>query len=1040
MTMKYTLNYSDLALLSMLRKVALISTFFCLILTESFAQERIIKGTIKDSTGPIPGVNITIQGTTKGTVTDFDGRYQLSVTDDVTLVVTYIGYKTEKFVVSEQSSFDFVLQEETTQMEELVVIGYGTQSKKDVTGSVASVDSEALTVAVEPSAEMAMQGKVAGVSVSQSSGSPGSASTITIRGQGTIGDATPLYVVDGILTQNISFLNPADIEKMDVLKDASATAIYGSRGANGVIIITTKKGKEGGKVNVTFDGYAGVQQVANYIPLTDAYQYAFLRNEAARNDGNSNKYSVEQLQQFQQQGGTDWQKEIFSKPSEAAIQNYQLTASGGNEKSQFLMSLNYFDQQGIIAPSAYDRLSGRLNVKSQVSEKFAMGANLVMTRSNQSVIPQNNEYEDPIMHAVGSSPTDPVYHELHGQDPNYTYSTSSISDEFTNPVGRLALINDEIVIDRYLANIFAEYEPVQGLTFKTMFGMDRQYQERKIFNPKFIDKGNVKLTRETARLGIFQEKHFSYTWDNTVTFKRNFANKHDVTVLGGVSLYNEFHEFFNGGKSGMPNDEYLRYLDSGVATDTDIAPANFAQDAGIFSYLGRFIYGYDDRYLLTASFRMDGSSRLSKDYRWGTFPSFALAWKVSNEAFMKDVNFVKDVKVRGGWGQVANDKMPNNLGFYPTVSTITTGLRYPVGNSGVIQDGASMVTGPTTNLVWETSEQLNIGIDAAFLNSRLTTTIDFYQKTTLDMLFQADVVGSSGFTQNPWTNGASVRNSGIELVLGWNDERESGFSYGITGNFSYNKNEVLDTGAKTPYNTATLWGQDILLTTEGESIGSFYVYETNGIYQQDPDESAGDVPLNGSVKAGDLIYVDQNGDNKINGDDRKILGTSLPVYNYGLTANFAYKGFDLIVFLQGMGGHKIFNGIKFNSNKANSNYFASVFEGERWTGPGTTNEHPRVTGTENNRQYSDYYLEDGDFLRIRNVQLGYTIPQSITNKMGINKFRVYIAGQNLYTFTKYSGFDPEIGQNLQGQTIDFSIDRGNYPVPRIFTAGVNIGF
>ncbi|NLR94825.1 SusC/RagA family TonB-linked outer membrane protein [Flammeovirga agarivorans] len=1018
---------------SFLSKLYFLSLLFGLLAISAEAQERVIKGTVKDYNGSVPGVNVTILGTSQGTVTDFDGNFKITANEGDVLSITFVGYKQQSITIGTQTFIDVVLEEDVKQMEEVVVIGYGTQSKKDVTGSVASVDNEALAIAVEPSAEMAMQGKVAGVTVSQSSGSPGSASTITIRGQGTIGDATPLYVVDGILTTDISFLNPADIEKMDVLKDASATAIYGSRGANGVIIITTKKGKEG-KVNISFDAYAGVQEVAKRIPLTNQYELAFLINEASINDGRGERYSFDELQAFKQSPGTDWQDEVFSKPSEAAIQNYQFTASGGNAKSQFLMSFNYFDQKGIIAPSAYNRLSGRVNVKSQVSDIFAVGSNIVITRSDQEVIPQNNEYEDPIMHMLSMDPMATVY--APENDEGKVYGASNISDQFTNPVGRLALNNDNIIVDRYLANFFAELEPIRGLTFKTMFGMDRVYLERKTFNPKFEDTNNLKLSRESGNLFIGQEKHFSYTWDNTVTFKRNWNNKHDLTLLGGFSLYNEYHEFFNGGKSGLPNAEYLRFLDAGVDQESDNAPRNFAQDAGIMSYLGRVMYGYDDRYLLTASFRMDGSSRLTEENRWGVFPSFALAWKVSNEDFMSGVDFVKDLKLRGGWGQVANDKMPNNLGFYPTISTISNGLRYPTG-TGAIADGASLTTGPTTNLIWETSEQLNVGLDASFFNSRLSTSVDFYNKKTLDMLFQADILGSSGFTENPWTNGASVQNTGVELVLGWSDETKSGFSYSLTGNYSYNKNEVLSTGAKTPFYTAPFFGKDVLITTEGHSIGSIYGYETAGVYQKEPTGAV----LNPNVKAGDLIYVDANEDGSITPDDRKILGNTIPVYTYGLTTNLGYKGFDLVIFLQGMGGHQIFNGIKYNSNAPNTNYMKLTYD-NRWNGPGSTNEHPRVTGTANNKLYSDYYVEDGDFLRLRNLQLGYTIPREITQKIGVNKFRVYIAGQNLFTLTKYTGFDPEIGQNLSTaqSAIDFSIDRGNYPVPRIYTAGVNISF
>lgn len=998
------------------------------------AQERVVKGSVTDINGVLPGVNVMIVGTTQGVVTDFDGKFQIAAKDGDKLLISFIGYISKEVEVSTQTTLSIQLEEDVKQMEEVVVIGYGTQNKKDLTGAVGTVDNEALTIAVESSAEMAMQGKVAGVAVSQSSGSPGSASTITIRGQGTIGDATPLYVVDGILTTNISFLNPGDIEKMNVLKDASATAIYGSRGANGVIIITTKKGKEG-KVNITFDAYAGVQEVANKIPLTNQYELAFLINESRLNDGLSEKYSYNELQELKKNPGTNWQDEVFSKPSEASIQNYQFTASGGNEKSQFLMSFNYFDQKGIIAPSAYNRISGRVNVKSQVSDIFAVGSNIVITRSDQEIIPQNNEYEDPIMHMVSMDPMAPVYAPENNEDK--VYGASSISDLFTNPVGRLVLNNDNLVVDRYLANFFAELEPIQGLTFKTMFGFDRVYLERKIFNPKFKDNNNLKLSRESGNLFIGQEKHFSYTWDNTVTYKKNWNNKHDLTVLGGFSMFNEYHEFFNGGKSGLPNNEYLRYLDAGVDKESDTAPRNFAQDAGLMSFLGRAMYSYDDRYLVTASYRYDGSSRLSKENRWGIFPSFALAWKVSNESFMDGVDFMQDLKIRGGWGQVANDKMPNNLGFYPTVSTVTNGLRYPSG-TGAIVDGASLTTGPTNNLIWETSEQLNIGLDVAFFKGRLNTTVDLYQKTTLDMLFQADILGSSGYTENPWSNGASVRNSGIELVLGWADETESGFSYNIAGNFSYNNNEVLSTGAKTPFYTAPFFGKDVLITTEGESIGSIYGYETAGVYQEDPPTEG---VLNSSVSAGDLIYVDRNGDGKITPDDRKVLGTTLPVYTFGLTTNLAFKGFDMVIFFQGMGGHQIFNGIRYNQNAPNTNYFKSTYE-NRWTGKGSTNEHPRVTGTANNKLYSDYYVEDGDFLRLRNLQIGYTVPNKITSKMGINRFRIYVAGQNLFTITKYTGFDPEIGQNLSTaqSAIDFSIDRGNYPVPRIYTAGVNIGF
>ena len=1003
--------------------------------TPTQAQDQFtVEGKVIDTATdePLPGVNILAKGTTTGTVTDIDGNYRLTVANDVTtLVYSSIGYERLEEVVNGRNTINISLAPDIQSLSEIVVVGYGTQEKSDVTGAISSVSGEDIAKLPITGVQDALQGQTTGVVVTQNSGQPGSGVSVRIRGLGTLGDNDPLYVIDGVQTKDgLNLLNPNDIQSIEILKDASAAAIYGVRGANGVVLITTKKG-ELGAPKVNFSSYYGVQSLANKVDLLNARDWARLQQESLTNGGDPVNPDFDTEEKIAAAGeGTDWFDEIFRT---APIQNYQLSVSGGNESTNYYVSGSYFGQEGIILNSFYDRFSFRGNIESKVSDRLTIGSNLTLSRSEQNFLSSSDNDDDVIGNAATIPPIVPVYDEngdfAGPPEPQRYYGRSQ------NPVGQAYRQDDVTTNTRILGNVYGVFEIIEGLNFRTDLQIDYFNNDIDNFIPTF-NEGN----RTGPLNGLFRTINQTnyYSWENTLNYSFNLGQAHEFDVLAGVTAQNyAINSLFASRREFLSQVENNRFINGGTQ---DIANRGELNDWSLLSYLGRINYSLHDRYLLTASFRADGSSRFSEDNRWGYFPSFSAGWRISEEAFF-DPDFVSNLKLRGGWGQLGNQ----DVGFYPTLTLyeINGNATYPFGgtNDGT-SPGYSVVNRGDPSITWETSVQSNIGIEAGFLEDKITVSFDYYNRTTEDILVRRPVSSLGGTAPAPFVNAATVANTGIELLLGYRNAIGD-FSYEINGNFTTYNNEVTSLGV----------GDDITTgrtrTTEGEPIGSFFGFATDGLFQNQSEIDAanaidgeGSSPFQPGAAPGDIRFVDINEDGQIDDDDRTFIGNPTPDITYGLNANVAYKNFDVSLFLQGVAGNEIFNDARRTTERTtigSSNGHATLLG--RWTGEGTSNTIPRLTSENpnNNERVSDRFVEDGSYLRIKNLQFGYTLPIELLDRISISTARVYVSGQNLLTITDYSGFDPEIGRNT-GNDLSAGIDTYSYPQPRTFLVGLNVTF
>ncbi len=1000
-----------------------------------------VSGTVIDHvnrTG-IPGVNVVVGGSTKGTTTDALGQFNLELSEDENnLEFSFMGYVPKVVFVNNDTILNIELEQDILNLDEVVVVGYGTQKRSDLTGSIATIAYKEINETPRQSVENELQGRAAGVQITQNSGSPGSEAMVRIRGVGTVGNSDPLYVIDGMFVNAtaIKYLNPGDIESVEILKDASASAIYGSRAANGVVLISTKQGQPG-KDKLEINTYSGVQEVWNTIDVCNAEEYATLYNKIRETDNKPSFFDDPAALGK----GTFWQDEIFRK---ALVKNIELSASGGNEKSTYHISGSVLNQDGIVRKSSYQRISFRVNSSHRILPKIELGENFAFTHSLATNVAEDDEYTSITLNAVIFDPTVPVY------DTSGNW-TSSRTGGGNNPVALVDLTNDKTLTNSFLGTSYLKWQLLNNLSFKTSFGIDLSYPERSIFYPSYYISPSSKRDENEVRKSF--EKNFTWLSENTLTYQAHFAENNYLTILLGATAQSYRRDYLEGGRRNVPsNNPDMQYLSASNDSRYFYAEGT-AIESSILSALARVNYSYQNKYLVTASIRRDGSSKFGPDNRYGTFPSVSVGWKITNEPFMSRFPMVSNLKLRAGWGQIGNQE----IGDYRYVTSVISGQNYTIGIPSTTWNGAAPLNIANSEIHWETCEQTNIGIDFAAFKNKLEITSDYFIKTTKNMLVNLPVPGVTGVTTPATVNAGSVQNKGIEITINYRNYNHE-VKYEIGTNFSSIQNKVLSLGesGEPIYSTSVRSSTDLIaITREGGSIASFYGFKTNGLFQQSDDTngdglvenqpytlSANGEKIYAQPKAapGDVRFVDINGDGKLTSEDRTIIGSPLPKFTYGLTGSVYWKNFDLGIFLQGVYGNQIYNSLNYFL-MYNGTYNLSSQMKNYWTPENINTNIPRLDATSSNEnlRFSDRFIEDGSYLRIKTLSIGYTLPVAVLSKLHISKFRVYLSAQNLYSFTHYSGFDPEVGMGNQG-TLDIGVDKGIYPQARVYQMGINVTF
>ena len=1015
---------------------------------QMIAQTKKISGRVTDSKDnmPLPGVTVQNLTSKKGTITDMDGKFVLEAAQNEQLRFTFIGYESQNITVGSSDEVNVNLNVETKGLEEVVVVGYGTQKKSVVTGSISSVKGKDLDNLPVAGVAQAMQGKASGVTIASNSGQPGGTATVRVRGVTTFNGNDPLWVVDGIIVDNggINYLNQSDIESIEVLKDASSLAIYGARAASGVILVSTKKGAKG-KINVSYNGYTGLSAPARKLNLLNATQYATIMNEKSIANGGdpifANPSSLG--------AGTDWQSTVFN--NKAKRSSHELSVSGGNDVSTFYLSVGLQDQDGIVATdiSNYNKINFRLNSTHKLFKNITVGQTLGYSREKTVGIgTQNSEFGGVLSSAINLDPTTPLVitdPTVSGANP---YSTNAVvRDGAGNPYGISNYVGQEMSnplayiktqlgntskADNFVGNAFVEIAPIEGLKIKSTVGAKLAFWGGENFTPKFY----LNASNLTSQNSLYRSNNegLGYNIENTISYTKAF-DKNNFEILVGQGAYVD----------GITKASGVTYFDLPVTT-YDQASFNFGATTAkkdswanegvqhkVTSLFSRLNYNFDGKYLFTGIVRQDGSSRFGTNNKYGYFPSFSAGWVTSKEKFWIENKVITQLKIRGGYGITGNDA----IGDFAYLSTIGSGRNYTIG--GVVQSGFSPNAPENPDLKWETTTQSNIGFEAMFMND-ISLTVDYYNKKTSGILQDVALPGYVGATGSPKGNVADMTNKGLEIELGYR-KKIGDLNFSINTNFSLLKNNVDYVGLNKTFIDGAASFQSmgtVTIIKQGLPFNSFYGYEYDGVFQNAAQVAAYKDAKGNQIlpnaKPGDLIWKDLNGDGKIDGNDRTDLGSSLPKYTFGFTLNADYKGFDAMVFIQGAGGNKIFQGLR-RLDIQNANYQNNILS--RWTGEGSTNTYPRLTNNDANLNYSrmsNLYLEKGDYIRFKVIQLGYSLPSSLISKIGASKVRLYVSGENLITLTKYTGYDPEIGGSV------FGIDKGYYPQAKTFMFGLNLQF
>lgn len=974
-----------------------------------FAQQITVQGVVKDQTGEtVIGASVMEKGTTNGTITGIDGDFSLNMSPNGTLVVSFVGYKTQEVQVKGQKQLQVVLSEDAEMLDEVVVIGYGTMKKSGLTGAVSSIGNKDIKDSPVSNLGQAIQGKISGVQIVDA-GKPGDNVSIKIRGLGSINNCDPLVVIDGVPTDlGLSSLNMADVERLDVLKDASATAIYGSRGANGVVMITTKRGTEGkGKLAVSAN--YSFQNATNVPSLLNAAQYAELSNDMMVNSGRNP--NPEWANPSELGAGTDWMDELLRT---GVMQNYTVSYSGGNEKSHYYVSGGFLDQSGIVKSVNYRRFTFQSNSDAQVLKWLKFSNNITFSADTK----KSGSYN--IGDALKALPIYPVKNEdgsWSGPDGNSEWYGST-----RNPIGPTELNKSQTDGYNFLANLTAELTFTKWLKFKSTFGYDAKFWFIDNFTPKYNWKPTP--TEETSRYKS-DNKSFTYLWDNYFLFDHTFAEKHRVGLMAGMSAQWNTNDYLNAQKNVFMFDN-VHEMDNG---EEMYAIGGNETEWALLSYMARVNYSYEDRYLLTATIRRDGSSRFGKKHRWGTFPSVSVAWRASQEKWFPKNDYINDLKVRAGYGVTGSQASVGNYSYLASYNTSV----YPFGISSGNQTALVSSTLANPYIHWEEVAQTNIGFDASLFNSRVMFSFDAYLKETRDMLVKASIPITSGFedTTTTYTNAGKVRNQGIEMSLHTiNLTGELGWETNLTA--TYNKNKIKDLNSDVPYYINQINNSYVTMLAKDYPINVFYGYVTDGIFQNQSEVNTHAVQP--GAEPGDIRFRDLNNDGVINDSDRTVIGNPNPSWLFSMNNSLSYKGFELSVFLQGIAGNKIYNANNIDNTGMAAAYNQTTDVLKRWQGEGTSNSMPRaVFGDPNqNTRVSDRFVENGSYLRLKNITLSYTFPKQWLQKAQIENARLSLSCENVATITGYSGFDPEVGIN--------GIDQNRYPISRTFSLGLNFNF
>jgi len=1025
-------------------------------------QKKELSGIVKDGNGlPIPGVSVVIKGTTIGTITDVNGQFKLPVqTNAKTIAFSFVGMETKEFAIGAKTSFAVVLSEQINSLDEVVAVGYGTIKRKDLTGSVGQVTSDQIMKTEVTGLDQALQGKIAGVQVTNNSGEPGGSVSIRIRGVGSINSTNePLFIIDGIPNVNINSINPTDIDRIDVLKDAAATSIYGAKATNGVILVTTKQAKKG--LVVSFDGYAGVQSMTKFLPQLNSSQFAQLANENLANGGMATNPA---WTNYTGNINTNWQKEVTQV---APIQNYSLNISNGTERSATMLSISYRDQKGVLLASEYQRYTVRLNTTYNLSEKLKAGLTLNGGFTNKQSVISQSDYNGILNNALQLQPTSPVRTNQTGFFDMTSNGTPDPSGKTFFNQGGYALLTTYSNINWYpsginnavyetkiytnspgknqsiLASAFAEYEVIKGLRIKSTlnltFGNDF-YTNSTLPSPSYLVIGTL---RTLPTYNENWDRSNQWNWINTISFDKTIGNHH-ISAIAGIDAQKYYTTFSNISTS---NDPPGIYSISASDPNTRVA-AGYPSISALLSQFGRANYDFAGKYLVSATIRRDGSSSFAPAKQYGLFGSGSVAWRISQENFMKNIEFINDLKIRGSYGTVGNASIPP-FKYLSSYSNDAGTYFYTLGTNKTSVPATYQSNTGDPNIHWEKSIQTDIGFDLSVLKGKLFLTADYYNKQISDMLGNFPVPAYTGvFGSSVLQNGFSMDNKGLEFALGYH-EKFGLVNFSASANFATLQNKI----TKLTNNNTTYVAQDIHTdnhnlgaiteTLLGGRIGEFYGYLTNGIAQTAAEASSDPT---GGISAGDRKYKDVNKDGIVNSSDRVPLGNGLPKYNFGGNVSASYKSFDLSVFLNGQAGVQIANmmtgtfyDMRFNNSTGIVNVSSDLMH--RWTGPGTSNTMSRnaYNAPVSNDWFSNHYIQNGSYLKITNLQIGYTFNESLLKVLGISHLRFYVEGQNLYTFTKYKGWDPEIGSPNQN-VLQTGADLGRYPLARTVSIGVNCKF
>jgi TonB-linked SusC/RagA family outer membrane protein len=986
------------------------------------APEVKVTGTVTDSTGnPIPGASVTVKDTKNGTSTDAAGNYSITVADNATLIFSGIGFATVEEKVNGRVSISLSLKTFERSLDDVVVVGYGTQRKIDVTGAVVSVKGDELSKQASINPISALQGKVAGVQITNS-GAPGASPQIRIRGTGTVyGNPNPLYIVDGVWFDDISFLNPADIDNLSILKDASSESIYGIRAANGVVLITTKKGKSG-KAVVTYNGSVGWQKVTNQVQMANANEYAILVNEKLATLGN-----LPLLDPTQFTTGTNWYNQALRN---GLMTNHQVSISGGSEKSTYNLSVGYLKQEGIIETNDYTRVTARLQNDFQVLKSLKMGYSVIAASG------KSNDIDGGIFHQLyAASPVVPVKYEdgTYG-DPN----DFKLGDGANfNPQATLDFFDQKSINNRLTGNVYADLKLAKHFTVHSSIG--GEYGQNEVHGYSPVYKATLAQQRAISKLAISRAETRNWILENTVTYDNTFGD-HKIKLLVGQSAQSYKTYGLTASADNVPNtrsgDQYLTLGNVAGRSAND-----YGDLSTVASYFGRLNYSFQNKYLVTASLRGDGSSKFTGNQRWGYFPSVGLGWVITQESFMKDQHLFNALKLRGSYGKIGNASVPSNI----STLVINQGAYLAAIFNNQPYTGASItsIVPPTT--YWERGVGTDVGLEATLLNNKLSIDADYYIKKTEQAIFAIPISGSLGTNSSVIIgNQANFENRGFELAVGWKDNIAKGLDYSINGNIGINNNKVLSvsTGANPIYGggAGATGGAYTTRTVLGQPIGQFFGRKVVGVFQSQTDisnyKNSKGIIIQPNAQPGDFKYADTNDDGQIDDKDRVVLGNPNPKYTFGINTNFAYRQFDLTIDFQGVAGIDIYN-----ANSAirygNENYTKDFFN-NRWHGEGTSNTYPNANiGGSTNYLPNSFFVESGSYFRIRNLQLGYTLPNTTTRNWGISKLRAFATAQNPFNFFKYKGFSPEVGG---GNPTETGIDTNVYPLYATFLFGVNVSF